>query len=562
MNDSPYMSSDSAAIANEAMTPPPPDTSNLQSYRDAADILGGNTDSAAPSPDTSGMPTNSRTGVSNPVQAAAPAHHSIMSDILHAIGSVLGGPSTVQTVNPQTGAIEDKPLSRAGRIANTAGIYLRGAAAGAAQHGPAAAGKAALAGAQEQQGFQQQQQENTLAQSKNVQEQLRNQAGIALLNQQIAESGFRMAREGTEVDDATAQKFNAMQGLLSSDDRNTYIGHFDSFKDMLSAHPELTKAGFSIPQLQAKGLLRAIVTTKDGKSTGVDVYKINPQWLDQKNEDDITLTYPSLDAKGNRTNTTKVIPANSISHRDALQLIGASNQRELDSQEAAIRLQNQTKQTTAEVGHLNAETNLADQQARQLINAQQADPFGNTPTLPQKELLKRQDSFQKDTVNKAYDVEKAYNMSQQAYAEYQSAAKQGKQLPTGAQSMLLLSQHLGTTFGNVKGSRITKDMISEHLGARGLTDDAVTAVQRIVNGDQLSPAQWKAFTDLIGQSRNATWENAISSAKNQQLPITFLPRGNGRTAIDSNTAQLYLDAAGGDWQKATAAAQKQGWQVQ
>jgi hypothetical protein len=105
-------------------------------------------------------------------------------------------------------------------------------------------------------------------------------------------------------------------------------------------------------------------------------------------------------------------------------------------------------------------------------------------------------------------------------------------------------------------------MISEHLGARGLTDDAVVAVQRLVNGDQLSSAQWSAFTNLIGQSRNATWSNAVSNAKNQGLPITFLPRGNGKNAIDKNTAQLYLDAAGGDWQKATAAAQKQGWVVQ
>jgi hypothetical protein len=128
--------------------------------------------------------------------------------------------------------------------------------------------------------------------------------------------------------------------------------------------------------------------------------------------------------------------------------------------------------------------------------------------------------------------------------------------------MLLLSQHLGTTFGNVKGSRITKDMIQEHLGARGLTDDAVVAIQRLTNGDQLSSAQWSAFSNLIAQSRNATWSNAVSSAKNQQLPITFLPRGNGRTAIDKNTAQLYLDAADGDPRNATAAAQKQGWLVQ
>ncbi len=107
----------------------------------------------------------------------------------------LGGPRTVQRVNPATGAIEEVPLTREGRIANTAGIYLRGAAAGAAQHGPGAVGKAALAGVQEQQQTQQQQQQNTLEDSRNVQLQLRGKASDALINQQIAESGFRMARK-------------------------------------------------------------------------------------------------------------------------------------------------------------------------------------------------------------------------------------------------------------------------------------------------------------------------------------------------------------------------------
>ena len=235
-----------------------------------------------------------------------------------------------------------------------------------------------------------------------------------------------------------------------------------------------------------------------------------------------------------------------------------SQQLEEGKQRLALQKQ-QEKESAAQTQHINAETNLVNTQAKALINSQQADPFGFVSPLPQKEALKRQDAFQKDVINKSYDTEKAFQMSQQAYQEYQDAAKQGKQLPTGAQSMLLLSQHLGTTFGNVKGSRITRDMIQEHLGARGLTDDAVTAVQRIVNGDQLSPAQWKAFTDLISQSRSATWNNAVSNAKNQQLPITFLPRGDGQRVIDKGTAQIYLSAANGDLQAAANAMKKQGW---
>ena len=90
-------------------------------------------------------------------------------------------------------------------------------------------------------------------------------------------------------------------------------------------------------------------------------------------------------------------------------------------------------------------------------------------------------------VQPAEQVEKSYQMMNQAYNEYQGAAAQGKDLPTGAQSMVALSTHLATTFGNVKGSRITKDMIQEHLGARSISDAASVAIQKLTNGDVLSP---------------------------------------------------------------------------
>ena len=91
-------------------------------------------------------------------------------------------------------------------------------------------------------------------------------------------------------------------------------------------------------------------------------------------------------------------------------------------------------------------------------------------------------------VQPAEQVEKSYQMMNQAYNEYQGAAAQGKDLPTGAQSMVALSTHLATTFGNVKGARITKDMIQEHLGARSVSDAATVAIQKLTNGDVLSPA--------------------------------------------------------------------------
>ena len=126
-------------------------------------------------------------------------------------------------------------------------------------------------------------------------------------------------------------------------------------------------------------------------------------------------------------------------------------------------------------------------------------------------------------VQPAEATEKSYQMMDHAYKEYEDARKQGKELPTGAQSMLALSTHLATTFGNVKGSRVTKDMIAEHLGARSISDDALVAFQKLTNGDKLSPAQWDAFHDLIKQSRNLSWGTAVKEAARKKIPIDFLP---------------------------------------
>jgi hypothetical protein len=132
-------------------------------------------------------------------------------------------------------------------------------------------------------------------------------------------------------------------------------------------------------------------------------------------------------------------------------------------------------------------------------------------------------NFEKGYEKPAEDAEKSYQMASNAYSEYSALQKQGKDFPSGAQSMLMLSQHLQTTFGNVKGARVTKDMIHEHLGARGVSDEAHVAVQKLVDGDSLSPSQWEAFHDLIGQSRKESWEIAAKEAKRAKVPNDFTP---------------------------------------
>ena len=151
--------------------------------------------------------------------------------------------------------------------------------------------------------------------------------------------------------------------------------------------------------------------------------------------------------------------------------------------------------------------------------AQNAEKPGEAAAASRKDITAHDKAY----VQPAEAVEKSYEMMDNAFREYEAARAQGKELPTGAQSMLALSTHLTTTFGNVKGARITKDMIEHHLGARSISDAAQVAIQRLTNGDVLSPDQWKAFHDLIGESRKLSWQTAVREAERKHIPVDFLP---------------------------------------
>jgi hypothetical protein len=143
-----------------------------------------------------------------------------------------------------------------------------------------------------------------------------------------------------------------------------------------------------------------------------------------------------------------------------------------------------------------------------------------TSSMSEQQFNAAREKFVNGTLVKAKDVEKSYQMFQDAYAETHDVKGNYHSAGTGAQGMLALSTHLATTFGNVKGSRVTKDMIEHHLGARSITDAAWVAAQKVVDGEPLSPQQWDAFRTLITDSRNLTRTNTLTLAHAQGLPVT------------------------------------------
>lgn len=130
----------------------------------------------------------------------------------------------------------------------------------------------------------------------------------------------------------------------------------------------------------------------------------------------------------------------------------------------------------------------------------------------------RTDAFNKDWETPAQQIERSY----QLFAEAKRAFDSGD-AKTGAASMLALSQHLGTTFGQIKGSRMNKDLIKEHQDAIGISDKIERYYNQLATGQQLSANQMKEFGDLIGNMRNLTFQITAFEAARRHVPIDFLP---------------------------------------
>ncbi|HLV86636.1 MAG TPA: hypothetical protein VKV39_06630 [Candidatus Sulfotelmatobacter sp.] len=138
---------DLASSANPAAVSPQPQEQTQDQSQQPPPGLSDQTLGQRVQQQTADMGNQQAPAPAAPTQSPS-AHQSFFSELLHAVGDVLGGPKTRSVVNPQTGQIEQQPLSRRERIAGQIGTMLRGAAAGAAQHGPGAVGAAALAGAE------------------------------------------------------------------------------------------------------------------------------------------------------------------------------------------------------------------------------------------------------------------------------------------------------------------------------------------------------------------------------------------------------------------------------
>ena len=382
------------------------------------------------------------------------------------------------------------------------------------------------------------QQMGQVMQLKALQGQIAQQPGqLALQQQQIQAQKNQLNDKAAET--AAMKEWAEAQGKIPMEALPDLITkHGGSADARLAMNQKLMAQQQSIQALTKEKRENAMASNSAVAAAAQDVLslpaELQPQAYAQKQKE--LLAAGHIDAQHAQipydSDNLKILAAGSAHLKDALEL-------EDKKQTAAAAMLNakareaQANKPPAEQVEMEGYTkdylgskNLPDTATNRLLARQQyfkdKQPFGaqkiqieqqRADTAETAAGRKDTDFIDKTYVKPANDTEKSYQMFQNAYNNRNDAK-------TGAESMLALSTHLATTFGNVKGSRITKDMIQEHLGARGVGDKALVAVQSLVNGDRLSPDQWDAFKGLISESRNLSWQTVQKEAKRRGVDVS------------------------------------------
>jgi hypothetical protein len=185
----------------------------------------------------------------------------------------------------------------------------------------------------------------------------------------------------------------------------------------------------------------------------------------------------------------------------------------------------------------------------------QPDAFGNVPTLTDpKEANKRFGAFKKNL--------DSLSQTEQTYNQFQSIAndvKAGKL--TGAESVVALLSAVGISAAPLKGNgfRVSKDILNEHKDARGWEQSMQQKFLGAKDGDVITPKQILDYSNIAANARTSQYVNLANQMRNAGISAdSALPTGNGQK-IDPNTAQIFLQLAGGDKNKARQAASAKGW---
>jgi hypothetical protein len=357
----------------------------------------------------------------------------------------------------------------------------------------------------------------------------------SLLANKVAQSTWELGDEQRKAEQADLDLFNNYQQMIQTGGPGTdEVGVFKNFEEAQAA----TNQYKQLHNIHAEGRTFLIPNIVNGQKQGVRAAVVTPDWLHAKTTEDHTFAIPEykqVDGKWQWVDTAHTVPAGETNENLSQWMMAsaiASNQRAATQSETHLKdvqaqelpEESKARNTEAAASMMRAQTDQSKAASEIALNDAKAqaerDKVSEADFGP--EGAKGFDKWHKDMVQPALAVEQIYRMSSQVYNEREELRKKGKTFDSGAQSVQMLSNHIAGTFGNVKGARITRDMIEKHLGARSVSDSLLTGIQHLTSGQVLSDNQWNAFFEMIGQRREETWQTVMDDGKALGRPLQLV----------------------------------------
>jgi hypothetical protein len=250
----------------------------------------------------------------------------------------------------------------------------------------------------------------------------------------------------------------------------------------------------------------------------------------------------------------EVVPEQITNEAQAADMIASSAPGSRAAKYAQRWIQSNTAQKVAIAGG----EERAREAAKPHVSAEsltEPDAFGDIPAVTDpKEASKRFGAFKKNL--------DSLSQTEQTYNQFQSIANDVKAgRLTGAESVVALLSAVGISAAPLKGNgfRVSKDILNEHKNARGWEQSMQQKFLGAADGDVITPKQILDYSNIAANARTSQYVNVANQMRNAGLSVDpALPTGNGQK-IDPATAQIFLNLAGNDPQKARAAAAKKGW---
>ncbi len=155
-------------------------------------------------------------------------------------------------------------------------------------------------------------------------------------------------------------------------------------------------------------------------------------------------------------------------------------------------------------------------------------------------ILTRQETAadRKEVIAK-YNDYKSANALVRSMQDAQTRINSGKSTAIGADDMILLSNHIAMTMGQVKGARSGQQIIAEHRKARDLPSEIQVIVDGWREGSQLSPGQRQEFIHAAAD-RLAGYNNDYEDAAET---FQYRPPGDKKDPIVGGNAAGYARTA-------------------